>query len=116
MLERLVQCRLARAERLRGDSHASAVEGAKDDTEPVARRAEQRVRIDAHVAQLEIHAAETAHAQRIGCRDALEPGVSIGTRNALMPRPRIPGCVAANTNTRSAAAALATQTFRPLIT
>ena len=27
----------------------------------------------------------------------VRPGVSIGTRNALTPRPRMPGCVAANT-------------------
>ena len=42
------------------------------------------------------------------------PALSIGTRKALTPRPRKPGCVAAKTITRSAASALATQTFRPL--
>ncbi len=44
------------------------------------------------------------------------PGVSIGTRNALMPRPRMPGCVAAKRISRSAASALATHTLRPLMT
>jgi hypothetical protein len=43
------------------------------------------------------------------------PGVSIGTTNALTPRPRMPGCVAANTIMTSAASAFATHTLRPLI-
>ena len=43
------------------------------------------------------------------------PGESIGTRNALTPRPRMPGCVAAKTIATSAASALATQTLRPLM-
>ena len=44
------------------------------------------------------------------------PGVSSGTRNALMPRARAPGSVAANTMATSATSALATQTFVPLMT
>jgi hypothetical protein len=46
----------------------------------------------------------------------LRPGESIGSRNALTPRPRTPGCVAANSSTTSAASAFATHTLRPLIT
>ena len=41
------------------------------------------------------------------------PSRSSGRRNAVMPRPRAPGCVAAKTIPRLAASALATQTLRP---
>jgi hypothetical protein len=40
----------------------------------------------------------------------------MGSRNALTPRPRMPGCVAANNSITLAASALATHTFRPLMT
>ena len=46
----------------------------------------------------------------------LMPGESIGRRKALTPRPRMPGCVAANSSMTLAASALATHTLRPLIT
>ena len=44
------------------------------------------------------------------------PGAVIGTRNALTPRPRAPGCVDAKTITTSAASAFATHTFCPWMT
>ena len=43
------------------------------------------------------------------------PGVSIGTRNAVMPCPRSPGRVHAKTIATDASSALATQTLRPVI-
>ena len=43
------------------------------------------------------------------------PGVFIGTRNAVIPWPRRPCRVAANTMAIAAASAFATQTFRPVI-
>ena len=43
------------------------------------------------------------------------PGASAGTRNAVTPCPRRPGCVEANTIITPATAAFATQTFRPTI-
>ena len=114
--ERRVERRLPDAERLRGNRDAAAVERPHRDLEAVARAAEQRVGADAHVAQLQVGAAEPADAERLGARRAREPGVSSGTRNAPMPRPRLPGCVAANTIATSAASAFATHTLRPLST
>ena len=60
---RRVERRLPDAERLRGNRDAAAVERPHRDLEAVARPAEQRVGADAHVAQLEIRAAEPAHAE-----------------------------------------------------
>ena len=53
--------------------------------------------------------SESARAVRV------MPGVSIGTRNAVTPWPRMPGRVAAITIVTDAASALATHTFRPVI-
>ena len=66
--ERRVERGVSDAERLRGDRDAAAVERPHRDLEAVARSAEQRVGADPHVAQLEIGAAEPAHAERVGTR------------------------------------------------
>ena len=74
MAQRLVERRLAGAERLRGNRDAAAVERPQHDAEALARRAEQRVGIDPDVVKLEVHAAETADAERVGRGDALDAG------------------------------------------
>ena len=98
----------ADAERLRRDGDAPAVERPHRDLEPVAeaRRAGRRAS-DPHVTQLEIHAAETAHTQRIRAHHAREtwrlewhekradarlslrssPGLSRSRRTRWRPRP-----------------------------
>ena len=53
--------------------------------------------------------SESARAVRV------MPGVSIGTRNAVMPWPRSPGRVRAKTMATTASSALATHTFRPVM-
>jgi hypothetical protein len=63
----------------------------------------------------EVHTAEPAYPQRVAAVTTLRQARAcpLGTRNALTPRPRNAGCVAANTMATSATTALATQTLRP---
>ena len=72
MRDRRVQRRLADAERLRRDRHATPTQRPHREAEALIDRAEHLIVAGADV-ELEIHAAEAADAQRIGtgrARDA----------------------------------------------
>ena len=71
--QRLVERRLADAERLRRDGDAAALEGQAGQREALAGRAEQLIGIDADVGEVEVHAAEAADAERIGAGAARDP-------------------------------------------
>jgi hypothetical protein len=62
----------ADAQRLRGDRDAPAIQRAQRDAESLTARAEDRLRADPHLLELEIHAAEPAHAERVRADRASE--------------------------------------------
>ena len=90
--DRLVERRLADAERLRRDRDAAALQRPHREPEPLIDVAEHLVVADGDV-EIEIHAAEAADAERVGARRARDARrvhrhEKRGDALAAQPRPR----------------------------